>query len=177
MHVKDYIQSLQDDNKICVEKIGSGNWYWSFASEEKRIKESQLEKAMEEQANVVATLQELQKKVKVASSAREDDDDMLMGEGEDRSSLTLRHNTLTQEVDALEKELASYSQNDPVEVEKKRERVATLKLQTDKWTDQILSIEDWVKQNLVNDKDTMVMVKRHWYGEDYDEEESGLRAL
>ncbi|KAI5290254.1 hypothetical protein KEM55_008633, partial [Ascosphaera atra] len=35
MQVKDYIQALHDENKIHVEKIGSGNWYWAWANEEK----------------------------------------------------------------------------------------------------------------------------------------------
>ncbi|KAI5307861.1 hypothetical protein KEM55_007214, partial [Ascosphaera atra] len=35
MQVKDYIQALHDENKIHVEKIGSGNWYWVWANEEK----------------------------------------------------------------------------------------------------------------------------------------------
>ncbi|KAH9221616.1 meiotic nuclear division protein 1, partial [Leptodontidium sp. 2 PMI_412] len=30
MQVKEYLQSMQDENLIRVEKIGSGNWYWCF---------------------------------------------------------------------------------------------------------------------------------------------------
>ena len=44
MQVKEYLQALSDDGKIHVEKIGSGNWYWSFASEETALRISELAK-------------------------------------------------------------------------------------------------------------------------------------
>jgi len=44
MQVKDYLTALVDENKIRVEKIGSGNWYWCFRGDEKRQKEVELEK-------------------------------------------------------------------------------------------------------------------------------------
>jgi hypothetical protein len=87
MHVKDYLQSLADDNKIRVEKIGSGNWYWSFPSDEKKTKEAALEKAQEENNRANATVAELQAKVDEAGAARADDEDILVETGEQRSIL------------------------------------------------------------------------------------------
>jgi hypothetical protein len=81
MQVKDYLQALSDDNKIRVEKIGSGNWYWSFPSDEKKAKEVMLERAQEEFNKANDALTELQAKVDEAGAAREDDDDMLMKTG------------------------------------------------------------------------------------------------
>jgi hypothetical protein len=77
MQVKDYLQALSDENKIRVEKIGSGNWYWSFPSDDKKSKEAALEKAQEEynKANAIAT--ELQAKVDDAGAARGEDEDIL----------------------------------------------------------------------------------------------------
>lgn len=34
MAVKEFIKDLTDENKMRVEKIGSGNWYWCWAGEE-----------------------------------------------------------------------------------------------------------------------------------------------
>lgn len=82
MQVKDYLQALSDDNKIRVEKIGSGNWYWSFPSDEKKAKETALDKAKEEYKKANATVAELQAKVDEADAARVDDEDMLMTAGE-----------------------------------------------------------------------------------------------
>jgi hypothetical protein len=81
MQVKDYLQALSDDNKIRVEKIGSGNWYWSFPSDERKSKEAMLEKSQEEFNKANATLTELQAKVDEAGAAREEDEDMLMETG------------------------------------------------------------------------------------------------
>jgi hypothetical protein len=85
MHVKDYLQSLADDNKIRVEKIGSGNWYWSFPSDEKKTKEAALEKAQDEYNKANTTVTELQAKVDEAGAARTDDKDMLVETGECQS--------------------------------------------------------------------------------------------
>lgn len=81
MQVKDYLQALSDDNKIRVEKIGSGNWYWSFPSDEKKIKQAALEQAQEEHRKVNHTVLELQGKVNEAGAARTEDEEMLMGMG------------------------------------------------------------------------------------------------
>lgn len=81
MQVKDYLQALQDDNKIRVEKIGSGNWYWSFPSDEKKAKEAALARAQEEYDKANATAAELQAKVDEAGAARGEDDEALADTG------------------------------------------------------------------------------------------------
>src|SRR3954463_3305572 len=79
MQVKDYLQALQDDNKIRVEKIGSGNWYWSFPTEEKRDRESLLGKSEEERKKAMAAVADLREKVHAAEAQREDDDVLQVG--------------------------------------------------------------------------------------------------
>ena len=75
MQVKDYLQALSDDNKIRVEKIGSGNWYWSFPADEKKAKGAALKKAQEEHDKANAITVELQAKVDNARAARTEDAD------------------------------------------------------------------------------------------------------
>lgn len=81
MQVKDYLQALSDDNKIRVEKIGSGNWYWSFPSDEKKAKEAALAKAQSEHDKASASVVELQAKVDQAGAARADDAGILVEAG------------------------------------------------------------------------------------------------
>lgn len=81
MNVKDYLQALQDDALINTEKIGNGNWYWSFPSEAKKKKEEDLAKAQEEYDKAVATITELQAKVDQADAARAEDEELLAGTG------------------------------------------------------------------------------------------------
>lgn len=42
MQIKDVLQGLVDEGLVRCEKIGSGNYYWSFPSETTRIKELKL---------------------------------------------------------------------------------------------------------------------------------------
>jgi len=77
MQVKDYLQALSDESMIRVEKIGSGNWYWSFPSDAKKAKEAALEKAQEEYNKAKTAATELQMKVDEAGAARGEDEDML----------------------------------------------------------------------------------------------------
>lgn len=81
MQVKDYLQVLQDDNKIRVEKIGSGNWYWSFPSDDKKAKEAAHEKAQGEFNKINAMVTELQAKVDEVGAARADDEGGLTNSG------------------------------------------------------------------------------------------------
>lgn len=81
MAVKDYLQALQDDSLIRAEKIGSGNWYWSFPSEAKKAKEDILAKAQKEFDNANATAAELQAKVDQAGAARAEDEELLAETG------------------------------------------------------------------------------------------------
>ncbi len=178
MQVKDFLQALTDDNKIHVEKIGSGNWYWAFISEAKKAKEGQLAKATNERDKAAAVVLEVQSKVDEAEAAREDDEDMLLEPGSDRKSLTARHAELTKQMVPLKKELAGYSESDPVEMEKKRQRASALKNEAEKWTEQIQSIEEYIKKELLGgDKGQLLLMKRDWYGDQFDEEEQDLKEL
>lgn len=70
MVVKDYLQALSDEGKIHVEKIGSGNWYWSFASEETKLREVELGKLRAEMQATQASVGELEAKLKAAREER-----------------------------------------------------------------------------------------------------------
>ncbi|KAF2109129.1 Mnd1 family-domain-containing protein, partial [Lophiotrema nucula] len=177
MQVKDYLQALSDDNKIRVEKIGSGNWYWSFPSEEKKSKEALLEKAQEEYNKANVAVAELEAKVDEAGAAREEDDELLAGTGGDRKALVTKHANLSKELEALRMELAAYSEQDPVEIERKRDETKQFRDDSEKWTDQIMSMESWLRGHIGGDKEQMSSIMRMCYGDDLDEEEGGLREL
>lgn len=178
MQVKDYIQAITDENLIRVEKIGSGNWYWSFLSDEKIRKEQALEKAMADKEKAAATVMELQLKVNEAGAEREDDDDdMLMEGGCDRKTMTLKHAGLERDLEKLRDELAAYKDNDPTEVENQRKAVAVDRLKVEQYTEQIQAMEGWFKKQIGGDKEQLRRMKKMWYGDEYDEEEAALREL
>jgi hypothetical protein len=52
-----------------------------------------------------------------------------------------------------------------------------MKAQTEKWTAQILSMEGWFKKQVSGDRAQLAATKQNWYGDDFDEEEAGLKEL
>lgn len=190
MQVKDYLQVLSDDSKIRVEKIGSGNWYWSFASEEKHSKMAMLEKVREERDKAVQVMEEVKEKVEEAGKARKEDDDeddeadgdeeMLAGVQKiagNRAELTTRHAVLAEEVQSLREELASYSENDPAEADRKRNEATQAKALAEKWTEQAYALESWLINTIGGDREQMIAMKMEWYRDEYDEEGEGLKEL
>ena len=170
MQVKDYVQALSDEGKIHVEKIGSGNWYWSFASEETKLREVELGKLRAELEGVQANVGELEGKVKVAREERAD------GEGDEREELVRRQEVLSLEVGALRKELETYADADPGEVERKRREVEGFKRRAERWTDNLMLVEGYMGKLMGGDREAMDGLRRQVYGEEYVEGE-GLAEL
>ncbi|KIW03399.1 uncharacterized protein PV09_05604 [Verruconis gallopava] len=178
MAVRDYIQAMADENMIRVEKIGSGNWYWSFPNDEKIKKKAALSKAASEKTNARAVFEDLQQHVKDTAAARKDEGDkMLMEHGLSRVYMTKLHSELSRKLNVLRRELDSYSKNDPVEFERRKAKVLEEKVRVDSLTDSIYNMESWLKRRLQGDKATMMGIKRCLYGDEYDEEVGGLRDI
>ena len=168
MQVKDYLQALSDEGKIHVEKIGSGNWYWSFLSEEKNARDVTLGSLKAEKGKLEAAVEELEGKMRDASEKRGVDDG--------RAELADRKIVLDSEVVELRRELESYKDSDPVEVEKKAKEVGGFKAAAERWTDNIMILEGYLKDLMGGNTESMDEVKRQVYGNEYVEGE-GLREL
>ena len=135
MQVKDYLQSLSDDNKIHVEKIGSGNWYWSFTGDEKRANEVQLDRVRAERDSLAAHVAALRTKIDDATAAREDGDKENENcvEGS-RRALLERAGLLEREVGVLRAEVAAYSEHDPAELREREGLVTRFREEAMRWT-------------------------------------------
>jgi hypothetical protein len=172
----DYLQALSDENKINVEKIGSGNWYWSFASQDKKTRQHALDEAETAHTKAAAIVSDLKAKVAEAEAQRADEEDMLDSGGESREDLMATRVELEAEVKGLAKELAAYSDSDPTELAKRKAEVKKFNLEVDQYSDDILSMESFVA-GMVGDQEQMLTMKQEWYGDQFDEEEGGLREL
>ncbi|KAL9128986.1 MAG: hypothetical protein Q9217_002461 [Psora testacea] len=168
MQVKDYLQALSDEGKIHVEKIGSGNWYWSFLSEEKNTRDIAMADLKAEKEKIEVAMQELEEKMREASDKK--------GEDEGRAELVEAKIILDAEVAELKKELEGYKDGDPAEVEKRRKAVEGFKANGEKWTDNILILEGYLKSMMGGDLEALDGVKRQVYGNEYVEGE-GLEEL
>ena len=168
MQVKDYLQALSDEGKIHVEKIGSGNWYWSFLSEEKNTRDVTMSALSAEKEKIANGVQELEERMKEASETR--------GEDEGRAELVEEKVVLEDEVVQLERELDGYKDGDPAEVERRRKEVGDFKAAAERWTDNIMILEGYLKSAMGGDLEALDGVKRQVYGDEYVEGE-GLKEL
>ncbi|KAG8533117.1 uncharacterized protein KY384_001900 [Bacidia gigantensis] len=168
MQVKDFLQALSDEGKIHVEKIGSGNWYWSFLSEEKNTRETTMADLEAEKGKIEVAVQELEDKMREASEQR--------GQETGRAELLDKKVVLDAEVEELKKELEGYSDGDPTNVETKRREAAELRGDADRWTDNILILEGHLKKMMGGASEELEQIKRQIYGNEYVEGE-GLQEL
>jgi chromosome segregation ATPase len=169
MQVKDYLQALTDEGKIRVEKIGSGNWYWSFLSEEKKARDNVIMKLKDEEEKLDSTINELRGRLSDATNRREED-------GDGREELLVMHAKLTEEVNLLKEELNEYKDGDPGEVIRKKREVEQYKEKAYRWTENLELLEGWLGKVAGGDKERIEGIKRTFYGDEYVEGE-GLREL
>ncbi|KAH7364206.1 meiotic nuclear division protein-like protein 1 [Rhexocercosporidium sp. MPI-PUGE-AT-0058] len=167
MQVKEYLQSMQDENLIRVEKIGSGNWYWCFTSDAKKAKENILNKLQAEESGMTIAIAEAERQIEEEMAKREDDDENLLeGNGMDRKTLLETHGLLLKETEALDRELACYSDNDPAEIQRKIEETKRLKDSAIRWTDNIESLESYIG-TLATDRNQMTEIMLAACGDEY----------
>ncbi|KAK1062373.1 hypothetical protein LTR12_010316 [Friedmanniomyces endolithicus] len=175
MQVKDYLQSLSDENRINVEKIGSGNWYWSFISQDKKMRQKILEEVQSAHDKASAITNELRAKLAGAQAQRVDEGEMLDEAGESRPELVAWKSELEMEIKALQRELAAYSDSDPTELERKKNEIVTFKHEASQYTDEIDALEGWFKTG--GQDEALHGLRLEVYGDEYDAEEGGLREL
>jgi DNA repair ATPase RecN len=176
MQIKDYVQGMLDEREIRVEKIGSGNWYWSFPGEETALREKALANARADHDKAAADLDETKAAIEGAKRAKEalaEEE----GDGESRQEMLERHAALKNEVAEMARELAKYADSDPVELETLTERAGTMRRKSEVYSDQIHSLADWIRDMAGVDRETLTSMKRKWYGDQFDEEDQDLREL
>jgi hypothetical protein len=133
-----------------------------------------LEGAQAAYEKALATDNELKAKIAEGEAQRKEDEEMLDGSGESREALLGSKRLLEGEVEGLRSELATYSNNDPVELEKKGREAAEWKAVAELCTDDIYSMEKWLKDTTGGGEALGAML-RDTYGSEWDEEAGGLK--
>ncbi|KAK9370916.1 meiotic nuclear division protein 1 [Lipomyces kononenkoae] len=132
MQIKDVLQSLIDDGLVRCEKIGSGNYYWSFPSDASRsriLKLESIRKKVDAGNENVALLEE---KLHFERAARDNT--------EERESLINDVHAKQSKVSALHAAILKYSDCDPELLESQRDALAAAKEAVNRWTDNIFSV-------------------------------------
>ncbi|KAI5358652.1 putative mnd1, HTH domain-containing protein [Septoria linicola] len=173
MQVKDYIQTLQDDSKILCEKIGSGNWYWSFPSQHAKNVEAAHTAASAEHAKLSSAVSALRSQLSSRAAATQQEE--LDQSGESRQDLITRQQILHSDVEGMKKELASYSDSDPTELEKQKAEAWGDFSLADGFSEDIYAMESWFKK--MGAEEMVASLKDTLYVDEWDHEEEMLREL
>ena len=159
-----------------MEKIGSGNWYWSFASEDKKTRERTLAEAQSGHSKAAAIVDDLKAKLAEAQVQRECEADTVENGGESREELVAVKVELDMEVMGLLKELAAFSDTDPTELERKKTGIEGFKGEAEMFTEEIYAMEGWYRK-MGMDEVGLRGLRLMFYGDEVDEEEGVLREL
>lgn len=183
IQVKEYIQTLTDEGLIRVEKIGSGNWYWCFGSDEKKAREARTSQLQKEVEKAQASFDEVGSSLAL-QLAKRDEEAANGGGGRDeekeREHLQRRKGELEKEVQQLQTEwkavTASTGDGAGKTVQEKMTELALLRQTAQMWTDNIYILEEYLGKLAGGDREIMAAVQQECYGGEYVEGE-GLREL
>ncbi|PTU24194.1 hypothetical protein P175DRAFT_022776 [Aspergillus ochraceoroseus IBT 24754] len=178
MQVKEYIQELTDEGQICVEKIGSGNWYWSFGGDETRAREAQLGLLLKEveraRGGCVQVEGELRRRREEKERLPEGHEE---AEADERKGLVTRKRELALQRDRLQGQwTAAFTTGEGKGIGRMRQEAVDSREKTLAWTDNIYVLEEYVRKLAGGDREVVEAVQRECYGEEYVEGE-GLREL
>ncbi|CAG7973333.1 unnamed protein product [Penicillium nalgiovense] len=167
IQVKEYIQTLTDEGQLRVEKIGSGNWYWSFSSDEKHALEHQL-------ARVTTEVEKVRKSCADAEAALAGET-MRRGEETDdeheRESLMAKKKELHVAINRVRTTEAQLS--GPLNslsskgVKQIQEELAGFRQQALQWTDNIYMLEEYLRKLAGGDRQIIEGILRECYGDEY----------
>ncbi|KAF7196006.1 Meiotic nuclear division protein 1-like, partial [Pseudocercospora fuligena] len=174
MQVKDYIQALQDDNKISCEKIGAGNWFFSFPSQAKREADSSLKKVRGDHEQINGIVKDLHHKLAERAAQLEQEETMTDAGVDSREELMHEKAVLEADLQTLRKQLAAYSEDDPAEMQRRETECTKLYHDADQYTDHIVSMEEWLEKACGTEA---VSSSRFEYGEEWDTEEFEMTPL
>ncbi|KAI9931215.1 hypothetical protein ASPWEDRAFT_34249 [Aspergillus wentii DTO 134E9] len=174
MQVKEYIQNLTDENQLRVEKIGSGNWYWCFASDDKKAREQQRDQLLKDVEKAQASFDAAEKSLATQREKMEEEDEE---DEEEREELIRQKTGLEKEVRQLQVELKAASAAEGGKgIEEKKEELDTLRQEAEMWTDNIYVLEGYLGKLAGGDREIIAAIQRECYGEEYVEGE-GLREM
>ena len=175
--VKDFLKDLIDEGKIKCEKIGSGNWYWCFPSDEQAVLKSKIEEKTKLEETVTkneAEIEALKEAIEEIKKRKEECES-------DAAYITLlsKVTSIDSEVKSLKYQKHNLEQavsGDANGFEDMTKNLAIFKHEAEMWTDNIYILEAYLRDKLAVDRESMVAMQREYYGDEFVEGE-GLREV
>ncbi|PWY87782.1 meiotic nuclear division protein 1, partial [Aspergillus heteromorphus CBS 117.55] len=181
LQVKEYLQELADEGRVRVEKIGSGNWYWCFGADEVREREERVRGLLGEVERLERGIGEMEGRVEEYEKGGEGGGG---GLEEERQRLVERRDGLEREVKGLQAQLRGLETGTGMgmgpqgkSVSRLRGEIEEAKQRAQMWTDNIYVLEGYVGRLSGGDREVLRAVQRECYGEEFVEEEGGLREI
>ncbi|CAI5737222.1 unnamed protein product [Hyaloperonospora brassicae] len=134
--VKDVNQALVDDTLVDCDKIGSGNYFWSFPSKLSQSKKHKLSELEHRRHSLQAKLVEVER--------RTEEQKALRPESEERVRKLRRLDEQKATVQALRTKVQHLAENDPAILEKLEQSARVAKEGSDRWTDNVYTLKAWV---------------------------------
>ncbi|ETV88933.1 hypothetical protein H257_00373 [Aphanomyces astaci] len=134
--IKDVNQALVDDNLVDTEKIGSGNYFWSFPSKVAQQRKRKLEDLEAKRSDLKGKIESTKQAVAAQKSLRTDSDDRVVK----LERLAL----LKSQIEEANRRMHVLSENDPDVLKKLASKVKVAKEGVDRWTDNVFNLKSWI---------------------------------
>ncbi|KAG2788334.1 hypothetical protein PC129_g886 [Phytophthora cactorum] len=134
--VKDVNQALVDDALVDCDKIGSGNYFWSFPSKLSQSRKRKLSELEQRRQTVQEKLAKVKQKVEEQTSLR--------SESDERVQKLRRLEEQKAKVKELRTKVQHLAENDPAILEELERKVRMAKEGSDRWTDNVYTLKSWV---------------------------------
>lgn len=172
MQVKDYIQALTDDSKLRVERIGSGNWYWVFCSEERKERERVLSALKKEYVSLDGSVRQMESGIEQAKKKQANE----RQNADYHESLLVKLEEMRAHILDLKAQESQFLAGGAAALERKCDESSDFRKQAEMWTDNIYILEEYIGKLSGENRETLVMIQREYYGSEYVEGE-GLKEL
>ncbi|KAK9466518.1 meiotic nuclear division protein 1 [Lipomyces arxii] len=147
MQIKDVLQTLLDDGLVRCEKIGAGNYYWSFASDATRGREAKLESVKQKVSSGTETVTFLTEKLATESAARENTvAHVCRVVMSDRTRLLAERAEKEKKIAALNSAVSKYADCDPELHEIQKTGLSIAREATNRWTENILVLVAYFRE-------------------------------
>ncbi|WWC58360.1 uncharacterized protein I303_100900 [Kwoniella dejecticola CBS 10117] len=134
--VKEVLDDIVSDGLVQMDKIGTGNYFWSLPSAAGATKQALLAKNQKELEGINAKIEEMQAAIEDAEKGREDTPE--------RRKLISKLDGLNENSSSLKKELSAFGAADPIKYDRKSKAIKTCKDSAVRWTDNTLMLLTYI---------------------------------